>query len=218
VPTFSNNSVASGEPTGDQNPGRWRKTLVPAARRPLRPLPPAGPNHNPPFGTHPVPPQFPRAFGRLVRPFVFTVGAPPSAWAAIWQYEALKSRVQSYFEEVQADWLEKTATLQKRGDVRKQSGAIMAILATVCTKMPEAKLSIIFLPMFTFTASSALKAIVAMDAAGVVLGWRFFDHAAHLGGALFGIWYALAGHELIWKNRENFVKLWHDLRTRGGGR
>lgn len=90
----------------------------------------------------------------------------------------------------------------------------MAVLAAVCTKMPEAKLSIIFLPMFTFTASNvrssapsgrlagvcdpqrpsslspppqALKAIVAMDAAGVVLGWRFFDHAAHLGGAMFGM-------------------------------
>ncbi|KAF3848310.1 hypothetical protein F7725_021338 [Dissostichus mawsoni] len=63
----------------------------------------------------------------------------------------------------------------------------------------------------------ALKAIVAMDTAGVVLGWRYFDHAAHLGGALFGIWYIMFGHELIWKNREPFVKLWHELRT-GGGR
>ncbi|XP_050921535.1 presenilins-associated rhomboid-like protein, mitochondrial isoform X2 [Lates calcarifer] len=96
------------------------------------------------------------------------------------------------------------------------SGAIMTILAAVCTKMPDAKLAIIFLPMFTFTAANALKAIIAMDTAGLVLGWTFFDHAAHLGGAMFGIWYVLFGHELIWKNREPFVKLWHDWRTRGG--
>lgn len=32
-----------------------------------------------------------------------------------------------------------------------------------------------------------LKAIIAMDTAGLVLGWKFFDHAAHLGGALFGV-------------------------------
>lgn len=38
--------------------------------------------------------------------------------------------------------------------VRPQSGAIMAVLAAVCTKMPEAKLAIIFLPMFTFTAAN----------------------------------------------------------------
>ncbi|XP_072247951.1 presenilin-associated rhomboid-like protein, mitochondrial isoform X1 [Leuresthes tenuis] len=293
-----------------------------------------------PQPNHQAAPSSPRAMGRLVRPLLFTVGFTGCSFgsAAIWQYESLKSRVQSYFDEIRADWLEKVRP-QKRGDVRKEinqwwnslsegqktvsgiiaanaivfccwripslqrvmiryftadpasrtlcspmllstfshfsffhlaanmyvlwsfsssavsmlgreqfmavylsagvistfssyawklasgrfgpslgaSGAIMTVLAAVCTKMPEAKLAIIFLPMFTFTASNALKAIVAMDAAGLLLGWRFFDHAAHLGGALFGIWYILFGHELIWKNREPFVKLWHDLRTGGGG-
>lgn len=287
-----------------------------------------------------APPRPPRAFGRLVRPLLFTVGFTGCSFgsAAIWQYEALKSRVQSYVDELRADWLERVRP-HKRGDVRKEvnqwwnsltegqktvtgiiaanavvflcwriprlhpfmvryftsnpaskslcspmllstfshfsflhmaanmyvlwsfsssavsmlgreqfmavylsagvvstfvsyvcktaagrfspslgaSGAIMTVLAAVCTKMPEAKLAIIFLPMFTFTAANALKAIVAMDTAGLVLGWKFFDHAAHLGGALFGIWYILFGHELIWKNREPFVKLWHELRTRSGG-
>ncbi|XP_077205482.1 presenilin-associated rhomboid-like protein, mitochondrial isoform X2 [Paroedura picta] len=93
------------------------------------------------------------------------------------------------------------------------SGAIMTILAAVCTKMPEAKLAIIFLPMFTFTAGNALKAIIAMDCAGLVFGWKFFDHAAHLGGALFGMWYVTFGNELIWKNREPLVKAWHNIRT-----
>ncbi|XP_061684434.1 presenilin-associated rhomboid-like protein, mitochondrial isoform X2 [Syngnathoides biaculeatus] len=259
--------------------------------------------------------------------------------AAIWQYESLKSRVQNYFDELRADWLERVRP-QKRGDVRKEvnhwwnslsegqrtvtaimaanalvfccwrlpwlqrsmfkyftadpaskttcwpmllstfshvsffhmaanmyvlwsfsgsavsmlgreqfvavylsasvistffsyvskmatgrfgpslgaSGAIMTILAAVCSKMPEAKLAVVFLPMFTFSAANALKAIVAMDTAGLVLGWRFFDHAAHLGGAVFGIWYVFSGHELIWKNREPFVKFWHELRTGRGGR
>uniref|UniRef100_A0A3P9HSW3 rhomboid protease n=1 Tax=Oryzias latipes TaxID=8090 RepID=A0A3P9HSW3_ORYLA len=294
----------------------------------------------PPHWEQQAPPSPPRAFGRLVRPFLFTVGFTGCSFsaAAVWQYESLKSRVQGYFNEIRTDWLDKVRP-QKRGDLRKEvnhwwnslsegqrtvtgiiavntavflcwrvpslqrsmvkyftsnpasktlcspmllstfshfsffhmaanmyvlwsfsssavsmlgreqfvavylsagvvssfvsyvgkmatgrfgpslgaSGAIMTILAVVCTKMPEAKLAIIFLPMFTFTAANALKAIVAMDTAGLVLGWKFFDHAAHLGGALFGIWYILFGHELIWKNREPFVKLWHDLRTRGGG-
>ncbi|XP_052432319.1 presenilins-associated rhomboid-like protein, mitochondrial isoform X1 [Carassius gibelio] len=281
-----------------------------------------------------------RSFGRLVKPFVFTIGFTGCSFggAAIWQYESLKSRVQSYFDDVKADWLEKIRP-QKQGDLRKQvnqwwnslsdgqktvtgiiaanvvvfccwrvpslqrsmlkyftsdpsskvlcwpmllstfshyslfhmaanmyvlwsfsssivnmmgkeqfmalylssgvistfvsyasktamgrfgpslgaSGAIMAVLAAVCTKMPEAKLAIIFLPMYTFTAGNALKAIVALDTAGLILGWRFFDHAAHLGGALFGIWYIVYGHELIWKNREPLVKMWHDFRTKGPG-
>lgn len=39
--------------------------------------------------------------------------------AAIWQYESLKSRVQTYFEAARADWLDKRRP-QKRGDFRKQ--------------------------------------------------------------------------------------------------
>ncbi|XP_066535411.1 presenilin-associated rhomboid-like protein, mitochondrial [Hoplias malabaricus] len=293
------------------------------------------PQQQPPPAPHPD-----RSFGRLVKPLVFTVGFTGCSFggAAIWQYESLKSRVQSYFDEVRADWLDKLRP-QKHGDFRKQinqwwnslsegqrtvtgiiasnvlvfccwripslqrtmvkyftsnpasktlcwpmllstfshfslfhmaanmyvlwsfsssivnmmgkeqflamylsagvistfvsyvsktatgrlgpslgaSGAIMTVLAAVCTKMPEAKLAIIFLPMYTFTAGNALKAIVALDTAGLILGWRFFDHAAHLGGALFGIWYIFYGHELIWKNREPLVKLWHNFRTRGSG-
>ncbi|OPJ79226.1 presenilins-associated rhomboid-like protein, mitochondrial isoform B [Patagioenas fasciata monilis] len=278
---------------------------------------------------------------RLVRPLLFAVGFTGAAFgsAAIWQYESLKSRVQSYLEDARADWMDKIRP-QKRGDFRKQvnswwnnltegqrtvtgiiaanvfvfclwrlpgmrrimftyftsdpssralcspmllstfshfslfhmaanmyvlwsfsssivsllgceqfmavylsagvistfvsyvakmatgrfepslgaSGAIMAVLAAVCTKMPEAKLAIIFLPMFTFTAGSALKAIIAFDTAGLALGWRLFDHAAHLGGALFGIWYVTYGHELIWKNREPLVKAWHEMRTKNTGK
>uniref|UniRef100_A0A3B3ZA30 rhomboid protease n=1 Tax=Periophthalmus magnuspinnatus TaxID=409849 RepID=A0A3B3ZA30_9GOBI len=262
-----------------------------------------------------------RDFGRLVKPMFFTVGFTGCAFggAAVWQYESLKSRVQSYFDQVQADWLEKLRP-KKRGDLRKDVNqwwhslsegqrtvtgiialnvvvfccwripslqrtmiryftadpasktlcsplllssfshyslfhlvanmyvlwsfsssavsmlgreqfvavylsagetpslcSIMTILAAVCTKMPESKLAVIFLPMFTFTAGNALKSLVALDSLGLILGWRFFDHAAHLGGALFGIWYVLFGHELIWKKREPFVKIWHDFRT-GGGR
>ncbi|KAJ8397246.1 hypothetical protein AAFF_G00440800 [Aldrovandia affinis] len=278
-----------------------------------------------------------RSFGRLLKPLVFTVGFTGCSFAAaaIWQYESLKSRVQSYFDEVRADWLEKLAGNNIRKQVNQwwnslsegqrtvtgiiglnvlvfccwrvpslqramityftsnpaskalcfpmilstfshyslfhmaanmyvlwsfsssivsllgpeqfiavylsagvistfvsylaktatgrlgpslgASGAIMAVLAAVCTKMPEAKLAIIFLPMFTFTAGNALKAIVAMDTAGLVLGWKLFDHAAHLGGALFGIWYVAFGHDLIWKNREPLVKIWHEMRTKGPG-
>ncbi|KAG9338504.1 hypothetical protein JZ751_025739 [Albula glossodonta] len=250
--------------------------------------------------------------------------------AAIWQYEALKFRVQSYMEEARVEWLEKIRP--KQGDINKQtddmaywhhwwnqlsdfqkqaivvlfqvnqwwdnltqgqrtvSGIIAAnalvfccwrvpslqrtmvkyfisnpasktlcfpmILSTfshhslfhmaanmyvlwslsssivsmlgpeqfmavymsaVCTKIPEAKLGIIFLPMLTFSAGHALKAIVALDTAGLFLGWRLFDHAAHLGGAIFGVWYIVYGHQLIWKNREPLVKMWHDLRTKGPG-
>ncbi|XP_062988524.1 presenilin-associated rhomboid-like protein, mitochondrial [Elgaria multicarinata webbii] len=277
-----------------------------------------------------------RSMKKLVKPLIFTVGFSGCAFgsAAIWQYEHLKSKVQNYFEDARADWMDRMRP-QKGLDFRRQinlwwnslsngqravsgiiaanvfvfclwrvpslqrimityftsnpasrvlcspmllstfshfsflhmaanmyvlwsfstsivsllgreqflalylsagvistfvsyacktitgrfgpslgaSGAIMTVLAAVCTKMPEAKLAIIFLPMFTFTAGNALKAIIAMDSAGLVLGWKFFDHAAHLGGALFGMWYVIYGNKLIWNNREPVVKAWHTLRT-----
>ncbi|XP_041272269.1 presenilins-associated rhomboid-like protein, mitochondrial [Onychostruthus taczanowskii] len=323
---------------------RPRPEEPPAAATEARPGPPP-PRRSlcPPSPTTAAGRPSPR---RLVKPLLFAVGFTGSAFgsAAIWQYESLKSRVQTYFEEARADWMDKMRP-QKRGEFRKQvnswwnnltegqrtvtgiiaanvfvfclwrlpgmrrimftyftsnpssralcspmllstfshfslfhmaanmyvlwsfsssivsllgceqfiavylsagvistfvsyvakiatgrfepslgaSGAIMTVLAAVCTKMPEAKLAIILLPMFTFTAGSALKAIIAFDTAGLALGWRLFDHAAHLGGALFGMWYVTYGHELIWKNREPLVKAWHEMRTKntgkgGGGR
>ncbi|CAL9688736.1 unnamed protein product [Knipowitschia caucasica] len=94
------------------------------------------------------------------------------------------------------------------------SGAIMAVLAAVCTKVPEAKLGIIFIPMVTISAGHVLKALIALDTAGLFLGWRIFDHAAHLGGALFGIWYITDGNRLIWRKREPLVNFWHNLRSK----
>ncbi|KAK7484257.1 hypothetical protein BaRGS_00024506, partial [Batillaria attramentaria] len=97
------------------------------------------------------------------------------------------------------------------------SGAIMCLLGAVCVKFPDARLSIAFVGEFfphSFSADSALKFIVALDAVGLFMGWKVFDHAAHLGGVLFGIWYATYGHKLIWGNRETIMKRWHEIRGR----
>ncbi|XP_011872732.1 PREDICTED: presenilins-associated rhomboid-like protein, mitochondrial [Vollenhovia emeryi] len=92
------------------------------------------------------------------------------------------------------------------------SGAIMGILGFVCTQNPDARLHIIFLPMFAFTASMAIKGIMTLDLIGCVLGWKYFDHAAHLGGALFGIFWQTWGNANIWQKREPLVTLWHRFR------
>lgn len=54
-------------------------------------------------------------------------------------------------------------------------------------KMPDSRINIIFLPMFTFSAEHAVYGIMLFDLIGLLLGFRFLDHAAHLGGALFGL-------------------------------
>ena len=92
------------------------------------------------------------------------------------------------------------------------SGAVMGILGFVCTQFPDTYLTIIFLPIYKFTAGMAIKAIMGMDALGCLLRWQFFDHAAHLGGVLFGMFWQAWGNANIWKKREPVLALWHEIR------
>ena len=43
------------------------------------------------------------------------------------------------------------------------------------------------MPFFTFSAEQAIYGLIAFDAIGLLLRFRLFDHAAHLGGSLFGM-------------------------------
>ncbi|KAI0316523.1 hypothetical protein OF83DRAFT_1172812 [Amylostereum chailletii] len=52
-----------------------------------------------------------------------------------------------------------------------------------------------FFPGWPGTMPVALSGALAFDVAGLVLGWRRFDHAAHIGGALFGAVYYARGFE-----------------------
>ena len=95
------------------------------------------------------------------------------------------------------------------------SGAIMGLLGIVCVTMPNSQLSIAFLSEIfphSFSADTGMKAIIAFDILGLVLGWRVLDHAGHLGGMLFGILYAKYGTNFIWGQRDNIIKTWHNIR------
>jgi len=93
------------------------------------------------------------------------------------------------------------------------SGAICTVLGIFATMVPDAKLQIIFLPMITFTASTAIKGMMCLDAAGMVMGWKFFDHSAHLAGVLYGIFWCHLGSRLFWDSREPVVQAWHNFRS-----
>ena len=64
------------------------------------------------------------------------------------------------------------------------SGAILGVVAFTCSAYPNSQLLLIAIPM---SAGTAIKAIVALDTTGLLLKWSFLDHAAHLGGSLFGM-------------------------------
>ncbi|CAA9994534.1 unnamed protein product [Nesidiocoris tenuis] len=103
--------------------------------------------------------------------------------------------------------------LSKPGVSLGASGAIMGVLAYACVKNPDSLLHIILLPMFTFKAGVALKAVMAFDAAGILFGFKLFDHAAHLGGALFGVFWAEYGNSCMQYQRQHLLPIWHKIRT-----
>ncbi|KAK2151383.1 hypothetical protein LSH36_365g04034 [Paralvinella palmiformis] len=96
------------------------------------------------------------------------------------------------------------------------SGAILGLIGVICCQYPNSRLSILLVDQIyphSFSADSAMKGLIMFDVMGILFGWTMFDHAAHLGGMLFGIWYEKYGKALIWKRwREPMMKRWHDLR------
>lgn len=92
------------------------------------------------------------------------------------------------------------------------SGALLAVLAACCIERPDAQLSILFLPFFTFSAQTALYSIIALDVTGLLLRWKLFDHACHLGGTMFGSWYIMYGHKMTWDKRGPLISWWHSIR------
>ncbi|KAI3386699.1 hypothetical protein SNEBB_010654 [Seison nebaliae] len=80
------------------------------------------------------------------------------------------------------------------------SGAIMAVIGLFCSNYPEALMQIIFLPFFSFKASTAMYSLISIDVLGAMSNWNKLDHFGHLGGILYGIVYSSYGNLLIWKN------------------
>ncbi|VVC29875.1 Hypothetical protein CINCED_3A016383 [Cinara cedri] len=88
------------------------------------------------------------------------------------------------------------------------SGAILSVVAYFSISHPKEHCSIIFLPTLQFEAIYALYGIVSLDTLGLILRWKVLDHAAHLGGTIFGlIWYKYISM-YVWGNRKYIVNNW----------
>ncbi len=66
------------------------------------------------------------------------------------------------------------------------SGAVLGLVSFVACHYPQAQVGMIFLPMVSMSAGQAIVGLAAIDTAGLLLGWRYLDHAAHLGGIVCG--------------------------------
>lgn len=77
------------------------------------------------------------------------------------------------------------------------SGALFGLVGLVYDRFPNAELAFFFL--FPFQAKQLIPAIAAFDTVGLFGVWRNFlrlDHAAHLGGLVFGYILSRAMHDI----------------------
>lgn len=96
------------------------------------------------------------------------------------------------------------------------SGAITGIFGYVASQFPEARFHIVLLPQFQFVASSALKGFMLMETTAMALRLQFFDHAAHLGGTIFGVFWQGWGKPMLWPLRIHLLQLWESYHGNSG--
>jgi hypothetical protein len=65
-------------------------------------------------------------------------------------------------------------------EIAGASGALYALVACTAMLQPEARFGLILLPGLSFPAWQALAVAMGVDVAGLLLGWKMFDHGAHL--------------------------------------
>ncbi|KAJ3047026.1 hypothetical protein HK097_000308, partial [Rhizophlyctis rosea] len=102
--------------------------------------------------------------------------------------------------------------LQGRRRIRPSvgaSGALWALLAALAYTVPDTSIGLIFLPGFNFSMDQLIPALVAFDIVGLVKGWGFLDHAAHLSGAAVGYAYAAYGRRW-WMWGQVKMEEWRD--------
>ncbi|CDS37120.1 presenilin associated rhomboid [Echinococcus multilocularis] len=101
------------------------------------------------------------------------------------------------------------------------SGAVCAVLGAFCMLEPHAMLClplVVNIVPHAFSAGSACWAIVAFEACGATFLARRspIDHAAHLGGLLFGMYYGLEGKKVVLNHRDAVIKVWRSLKGESG--
>ncbi|EIN09426.1 hypothetical protein PUNSTDRAFT_66729 [Punctularia strigosozonata HHB-11173 SS5] len=69
------------------------------------------------------------------------------------------------------------------------SGAVYGAVTLTALAFPDTEISLMIPPTYPIPIQYGVGALVMLDIIGVLRGWRFLDHYAHLGGAAFGVLY-----------------------------
>lgn len=97
------------------------------------------------------------------------------------------------------------------------SGSIAAIVAIACMKNRDTRLTIPFIGPalgLSFPGEQALQGIYLIEIASILLGIGHFDNAAHLGGLVFGTFYASKpGQKIFKKFRRLVIEMWSNFKN-----
>ncbi|KAI0029356.1 hypothetical protein K488DRAFT_73028 [Vararia minispora EC-137] len=136
---------------------------------------------------------YPRAVQQLARATTApTQSSLRTRIAAFLRRPSASSSSAAAAAESTTDAAAKSAAYAIRGGLGA-SGAIYACVALTAFAFPGTTVSLVFFPVWQFDIRMAVGGILLLDLVGLLRGWRFFDHAAHLAGAAFGAWYAASG-------------------------
>ncbi|KAF8159829.1 hypothetical protein B0H34DRAFT_704954 [Crassisporium funariophilum] len=78
------------------------------------------------------------------------------------------------------------------------SGAIYAAVTMTALAFPESQVALFIPPSYPINIQYGVGGLMMLDMVGILRGWRYFDHWAHLGGAAFGIAYYAYG-PAVWR-------------------
>lgn len=93
------------------------------------------------------------------------------------------------------------------------SGAVLWMAATTAFRFPDAQFGIIFLPFITLPASTMILGIASLDCLGLLMGWKMFDHGAHLAAVLCGYVFVHGGGYAYGVNLQKQILVqWRQLR------
>ncbi|KAF8869700.1 hypothetical protein CPB85DRAFT_1446683 [Mucidula mucida] len=73
------------------------------------------------------------------------------------------------------------------------SGAIYSCVTLTALAYPNSQIALSIPPSYPINIQWGVGGMVLLDFIGILRGWRFFDHYAHLGGAAFGVAYYMLG-------------------------
>ncbi|KAI0741359.1 hypothetical protein C8Q80DRAFT_1110950 [Daedaleopsis nitida] len=133
--------------------------------------------------------QYPRLIARLQAAAKSAASASPKPLAAT-SASAMTSAAESVSETATGLLMRSAKKAREGRPSLGSSGAIYALFAITALGFPDAEITLIIPPWFPINIQTGFFAILALDTVGILRGWRFFDHYAHIGGALFGMfWY-----------------------------